>query len=53
MVTKHLTDDEVQQYVVDRPNCEKRIAGHIHLCEECRSKAEVYQLFIAEIYVCI
>ena len=49
MVTKHLTDDEVQQYVVDKPGCEKRIAEHIHLCEECRSKVEVYQLLITEI----
>ena len=49
MVTKHLTDDEVQQYAVDKPNCEKRIAEHIHLCEECRSKVEVYQLLITEI----
>ena len=49
MVTKHLTDDEVQQYAVDKPNCEKRIAEHIHLCEECRSKVEVYQLLITGI----
>jgi len=49
MVTKHLTDDEMQQYAVDRPNCEKWIADHIHLCEECRSKVEVYQLLITGI----
>ena len=49
MVTKHVTDDEVQQYAVDKTNCEKRIVAHIHLCEECRSKAEVYQLLITGI----
>ena len=49
MVMKHLTDDEVQQYAVDKPNCEKRITEHIHLCEECRSKIEVYQLLITGI----
>ena len=49
MVTKHLTDDEVQQYAVDKPNCEKRIADHIHLCEQCRAKAEVYRLMITGI----
>lgn len=49
MVLKHLTDDEVQQYAVDKSNCEKRIAEHIHLCEECRSKVEVYQLLITGI----
>ena len=49
MVIKHLSDDEVQHYAVDKPNCEKRIAEHIHLCEECRSKVEVYQLLITGI----
>ena len=49
MVTKHLTDDEVQHYAVDKLGCEKRIAEHIHFCEECRSKVEVYQLLITEI----
>jgi len=49
MVTKHLTDDEVQQYAVDKLTCEKRIAEHIHFCEECKTKVEVYQLLITEI----
>jgi len=49
MVIKHLTDDEVQQYAADKHNCEKRIAAHIHLCKECRSKVEVYQLLITGI----
>ena len=49
MVIKHLTDDEVQQYVVDKQHCEVKIVEHIHLCEECRSKVEVYQLLITGI----
>jgi len=49
MVIKHLTDDEVQRYTVDKPTCENRIAEHIHLCGECRSKVEVYQLLITGI----
>ena len=49
MVTKHLTDDELQQYAIDKPNCERRIAEHIHVCEECKSKVEVYQLLVTEI----
>ena len=49
MVIKHLTDDEVQQYAADKSNSEKRIVEHIHLCEECRSKVEVYQLLITGI----
>lgn len=49
MVTKHLMDDEVQQYAADKRNCEKRIAEHIHVCGECRFKVEVYQLLITGI----
>ena len=49
MVNKHLTDDEVQQYAVDKHNCEEWIADHIHLCKDCRSKIEVYQLLITGI----
>ena len=46
MVIKHLTDDEVQQYVVDKQHCEVRIVEHIHSCELCSAKVEVYQLMI-------
>jgi hypothetical protein len=46
MVIKHLTDDEVQQYVVDKQPCEVKIVEHIHFCEVCRAKVEVYQLMI-------
>jgi len=46
MVIKHLTDDEVQQYVVERQHNEVKIVEHIHFCEVCRAKVEVYQLMI-------
>ena len=46
MVIKHLTDDEVQQYVVDKQHCEVKIVEHIHSCEVCRTKVEVYRLMI-------
>jgi len=46
MVLKHLTDDEVQQYVVDKQHCDLKIVKHIHFCEECNRKVEVYQLMI-------
>jgi len=49
MVTKHLTDDEVQQYVVDRQHCEMKIAEHIHICGECKLKAEIYQSLVTGI----
>ena len=49
MVTKHLTDDEVQQYVVDRQHCEMKIVEHIHICGECKLKAEIYQSLVTGI----
>ena len=49
MVTKHLTDDEVQQYVVDRQHCEMKIVEHMHLCGECKLKAEIYQSLVTGI----
>jgi len=49
MVTKHLTDDEIQQYVIDKPNCEKWIAEHIDFCDACRTKTGVYQLIVTGI----
>ena len=49
MVTKHLTDEELQQYVVDRQHCETKIAEHIHSCRECKLKAEIYQLLVTGI----
>ncbi|HEU4860899.1 MAG TPA: hypothetical protein VFT15_13730 [Chitinophagaceae bacterium] len=49
MVTKHLTDEEVQQYVVDKQHCEMKIVEHMHLCGECKSKAEIYESLITGI----
>ncbi len=49
MVTKHLTDVEVQQFVVDRHHCELRIVEHMQLCGECKLKAEIYGSLITGI----
>jgi hypothetical protein len=49
MVTKHLTDDEVQQYVIDKQHCEMKIVDHMHLCGECKSKAEIYRALVTGI----
>ena len=48
-MVKHLTDDEVQQFVIDQQHCEIIIAEHIHGCKECRLKAEVYRSLITAI----
>ena len=48
-MVKHLSDDEVQQFVVDKLNCEKEILEHVHLCEGCKTKVEVYRLLVTGI----
>ena len=49
MVTKHLTDDEVQQFVVARQDCEMRIVEHMQLCGECNLRAEIYESLVTGI----
>lgn len=49
MLTKHLTDIEVQQYVVDRQHCESKIVEHMHLCADCKFKAEIYESLVTVI----
>lgn len=46
MVTKHLTDEEIQLFAFDKESCELRIAEHIHFCPECKAKVETYQTLI-------
>lgn len=48
-MVRHLTDDEVQQFVVDKLNCEKAIFEHVHLCDGCKTKIEVYRLLVTGI----
>ncbi len=49
MITKHLTDEEIQQYAFDRSSIENRITGHIHQCEDCKARAENYRLLFTGI----
>ena len=48
-MVKHLTDDEVQQFVIDNQHSEIKIVEHIHTCRQCKIKVEVYQSLIAGI----
>ena len=49
MIAKHLTDDEIQQYALDKTGCELSIAQHIQHCEACEAKVETYQLLFSGI----
>ena len=48
-MARHLTDQQIQQYVLDMTNDELMIVEHIRLCEECKTKAEIFQLMIRAI----
>ncbi len=48
-MVKHLTDDEVQQFVIDKQHCEVNTLEHMHACKECTIKAEVYRSLITGI----
>jgi anti-sigma factor RsiW len=43
MLNNHLTDDEVQQYVLDKET-ETEVSSHVKQCAACRARVETYQL---------
>lgn len=47
MNTKHLSDQELQEYALDGENCPPQFNEHIQLCKFCRQKAELYQLMFS------
>jgi hypothetical protein len=49
MINDHLSDTDIQQFVLDRPNCDSNIIDHIHVCDSCKAKAEEYQLLFSAI----
>ena len=49
MITKHLSDFDIQQWVLDKSNCDANIIEHIQECEHCKMKVETYQLLFSEI----
>lgn len=44
MNTKHLTDDELQQYALNSEGCDLTITEHVHFCEDCKAAVETYRL---------
>jgi len=49
MKAKHLSENELQQYVLDPFLCDESIIRHIESCETCKVNAEVYQIMFAGI----
>lgn len=51
MVTKHLTDEEIQLFAIDKNSYEVSVTEHIHVCQECKTKVEVYQSLMTGIHL--
>lgn len=49
MLTKHLTEEELQLYALNSSACEAAIESHVQLCEECKAKISSYQLLFTGI----
>jgi hypothetical protein len=49
MTSKHLSDEEIQQWALDKTKCGTEVIAHMHDCEHCRAGAETYHLLFAEI----
>jgi hypothetical protein len=49
MINKHVDDDEIQQYVLQKADCDIDIIKHIQSCETCKIKAEQYNLLFEAI----
>ena len=49
MKIRHLSDTEIQQYVLDQSNCERPNIEHIASCDDCNTKADNYQLLFSGI----
>lgn len=44
MTNKHLKDIEIQQYVLEKENCDIDVVEHIQHCTNCAAKAAQYNL---------
>ncbi|MBS1752819.1 MAG: hypothetical protein KF741_11375 [Ferruginibacter sp.] len=49
MNTKHLTDEAIQDYVLQETT-DSEISRHISVCTECKSKVEVYRTLMNTMY---
>jgi len=49
MMSKHIIDRDIQQYVLDSANCELYVIEHMNVCQNCGAKADAYQLLFSQI----
>ena len=49
MIARHLSENELQQYVSEPLLCDELIAGHIESCRDCKEKVETYRILFSGI----
>lgn len=45
-MVKHLTDEEVQLYAIDKKQRTIHVSEHVNLCKECKAKVDIYLVLI-------
>lgn len=50
MVAEHLTDDELQQLLFDRPAASAAARAHYRTCPPCQARARAYTQFFAAVH---
>ncbi len=49
MKNNHVIDVEIQQYVLNKEDCDSIIIEHINNCQKCKNEVEIYELLFASI----
>jgi len=49
MISDHLMEEEIQQYVLQPSDCGADISGHLEGCEKCRLEMENYRVLFSAI----
>ncbi|HTQ65776.1 MAG TPA: hypothetical protein VMI12_13325 [Puia sp.] len=49
MKDQHLSDADIQQFVLDKTECASNLVSHMQYCPYCREKAETYLIIISGI----
>ena len=49
MLDKHLTDEEIQRFLLEGPQSNSKMAEHLRMCRDCKTRAAAYELLFTGI----
>ena len=49
MKINHINEIEIQQFVLNKDECDITVIEHINHCQKCKAEVEIYELLFAEI----